>query len=85
MKFLQGKFDKRLPIYAVLCFFVFTALFCFVQFDPLEFEDAEVNLPKLELFGFASLAFASLFSSICVQYFYSCPHKSLVVNTSPSA
>jgi hypothetical protein len=79
MKFFQGKFDKRLPIYAVLCFFGFTALFYFVQFDPIEFEDAEVTLPKLELSGFASPTYVSQSSSICVQYFHSCPCKFLIL------
>lgn len=79
MKFLHEKFDKRLPIYAVLCFFGFTALFYFVQFDPLEFEDAEVTLPKIELSGFASPTYVSQSSSIGVQCFHSYPCKSLIL------
>jgi len=79
MKLLHSKFDKRLPIYAVLYFFGFTALFCFVQSEPVDFEDAEVTLLKLEFSGFTSPTFASLSSSTSILYFHSLPYKSLVL------
>jgi hypothetical protein len=78
MEFSRTKVDKWLLIYVLLCVFGVSALFCFVQSEPVEFEENEVTMFKLELPSSSSLTFVSLSFLIYFQHTHSCPHKSSV-------
>lgn len=78
MTFFHHKVDKWLPTYALLCFFGATALFCLVQSEPVEFEETEVTVFKLELPSSPSHTFDGMPFFIYFQHSYRCPYKSSV-------
>jgi hypothetical protein len=75
MQFPHFKVNRWFLIYILLCLFGVTAVFCFIQSDPIEFEDTDTTLVKLELSSCCSSPYIGPSSLGCLRYSYNFPYK----------